>query len=83
MKDPHHRIKQAHLSIFSDLARIDSGSYTNFVVVNLGDLATHPYVNLRYMLESVNVPIPSDFDYGIVKDVDTTRLQRYNNKYFK
>ncbi len=84
MKDPNNRIKQAYLSIFGDLARIESGNYNKFVVVNLGDLSTHPYVNLRYMLESVNVPIPNDFNFGsVIKDIDNERVKRYYNINFK
>jgi len=84
MKDPNNRIKRAYLSIFGDLARIEGGNYNKFVVVNLGDLSTHPYVNLRYMLESVNVPIPNDFNFDIViKGIDNERVKRYYNINFK
>jgi len=62
LSDPEKRIKSAWKYIFSDLIRIENGAYDDFVVVNLGNLSSHPYVNLRYVLESVNVNIPVDFD---------------------
>ncbi len=76
------RMQQAYLHIFSDLNRIDNGNYRDFVCVNLGDLSTNPIDNLSFMFKFINLAVPDDFDYSIVKpDIDKVRLKQFSNEY--
>ena len=78
--EPINRIKTAYLHIFSDLNKIENGNFYNFIVLNLGDLSKYPKETLNFVLSSLNLEIPIDFDYNIIKnDIDTLYVNEYNN----
>ena len=80
--NPVNRIKTAYLKVFGDLSKIENGKFSDFIVVNLNDLSNNPCVNLKYILESINIKIPEQFDYNIVKpDIDKNRYLEIKSEY--
>lgn len=83
MVNPINRIKSAYLKIFGDLSKIENGNYLDFVVVNIGDISSYSYVNLRFLLESINIVAPKNFDFDMSKkDIDKNRIIEYGNLYY-
>ncbi len=83
MINPVNRIKSAYLKIFGDLSKIENGNYLDFVVVNIGDISSYSYVNLRFLLESINIVVPENFNFNISKkDIDKDRIIEYGNLYY-
>ena len=83
MANPMNRIKSAYLKIFGDLSKIENGNYLDFVVVNIGDISSYSYVNLRFLLESINIVAPKNFDFDMSKkDIDRDRISEYGKLYY-
>jgi hypothetical protein len=68
----------AYKHVFGRLKDIDQGSYTNFVVVNMGDILHHPKGNLKFILNKIDLKLPDDFDFSFIKrDADKKRIDSY------
>jgi hypothetical protein len=79
---PINRIKEAYKNVFTELARIDNGYYTDFFVLNLGDLSNNSFVNIKFLLDSIDIDLPEDFDFDMIKkDVDKNRYEYIKNNY--
>jgi hypothetical protein len=79
---PVNRIKEAYKNIFSDLSKIDNGNFLDFFVLNLGDLSYNGFVNIKFLLDSINLEIPSNFDFNMIKkDIDKERYDYIKNNY--
>jgi hypothetical protein len=72
------RIINAYKHVFGRLNDIENGAYKDFVVINMGDILMYPKANLTYVLDKINLKIPSDFDFSFIrKDVDKKRINEY------